>query len=215
MKHISLSIFLLFGSNISFGQSDEFQIIKNVETHFEKRDIGQTLDTINGKFGNHWKNLSQKVKSLAIKYFEERKKDIQADSSKSTILYLTGKENNVVVEINGRKKSFTGLRSRFKTIDYETMDSIYKRVEIGKLERNSGNKTVKIIYPDLMRYLLLEIDTNYSSILIWASTIYPIEKSEDEISANEKTNISTQIPDFIEIMDEELVNIYYEIPKKK
>lgn len=215
MKHISLSIFLLFGFNITIGQSDDFQIIKDVETHFEKRDIGETLDTINGKFGNYWKILNQEEKSLAIKSFEERKNDIQADSSKSTILYLTGKENNVIVEIKGRKKSFTGLRSGFKTIDYETMDSIYDRIEIGKLERNSGNKTVKIIYPDLMRYLLLEIDTSYSSILIWASTIYPMEKSEEEISDNEKTNISTEIPDFIEVMDEELVNVYYEIPKRK
>ncbi|WAC02966.1 hypothetical protein N7U66_04875 [Lacinutrix neustonica] len=219
----TLPIFLIFLLlSLSCKPHKDFQKITNINVEaYPTRNISLELDTLDKKVMSVWRNLTNdKKKDFRNKFKEsraERIKDIEADTSNMTRIYLTGKENHVIFEGKDRT-DLTNLSDKYEEVDYyyESMDSIYKKIEIGILDRNTGNHKVKIIYPDLKRFAVLDLDTKYSSIHIYTSSIRPKLKIENGTLKNEIINDSIPaIPDSIEVLVEEGVYIFYEIPKRK
>jgi hypothetical protein len=219
----TLTIFLIFLLlSLSCKPHKNFQRITNINVEaYPTRNISLELDTLDKKMMSKWRKLTNdKKKDFRNKFKEsriERIKDIEADTSNMTRIYLTGKENHVIFEGKDRV-DLINLSDKYEEVDfyYESMDSIYKKIEIGLLDRNTGNHKVKIIYPDLKRFAVLDLDTKYSSIHIYASSIRPKLKIENDTPKNEIiTDSITTFPDSIEILIPEGIYIFYEIPKRK
>jgi len=155
-------------------------------------------------------DLMNKIKKTRI----EKIKDIKADTSNITKLYLTGTENHVIL-YGKNKTDLNNLSDSYDAIDwqYESNDSIYSKIEIGRLDRNTGNSKLKIIYPELKRFAILDLDTRYSSIHIHASAIKPKLKLEN--TTHRDTNTNYPVPDFIEVIPDEAIYIFYEIPNRE
>lgn len=199
-----------------------FQEITNVNVEaYPTRNISIKLDTLDKRVTKIWNKLKNDEKKDFMSKIEdsriERIKDIKADTSEITRIYLSGNEDHVVFYGKDRN-DLTNLSARYEELDFyfESCDSIYKKIEIGTLDRNTGVNKVKIRYPDLKRFAILDLDTRYSSIHIFASSIrQKLELENDSLRAGVKRDSIPPLPDFIEVVNEEGIYIYYEIPKRK
>jgi len=218
----TLSIILISSLlSLSCNPYKKFQEITNINIEtYPSRKITLEVDTLNIRVRRILNNLGNEEKVDFINKMKkskiERIKDIKADTSKITRIFISGNENHVV--FHGKEKTvLINLSDKYDEVDFyfESMDSIYKKIEIGSLDRNTGNQKVKIAYPDLKRFAILDLDTSYSSIHIYASSIRPKLKLKNNSHKEKFTNESpSSAPETIEVLSEEGIHIYYEIPNK-
>lgn len=218
-----ITLFLFLFLTFSCKPYKGFREITNINVKaYPQRNISLELDTFDRRVRRYWRNSNSDEKKAFLKTFKESRirllKSIEADTSKITKVYVSAHENHIIFYGKSRNE-FKNLNTKYEDVDFifESMDSIYNKIEIGILDRNTGNSKVKIIFPNLKRFAILDLDTNYSSIHIYTSSIKSKLELEldSEINKNKVSNDSIYpIPNTIEIVNEEGIYIFYEIPSK-
>ena len=217
MQKLTLILILIFGFDL-YTQESEYKPISeyDIKIHFEKN-----IDTVNNKkLGWKWKIMTFEDKEKIRNRILEIEKDIESDSSNLTQIYYYGKKENVGLKIDGKF-----LKPTSSSAEYDSKsiygDSIFK-INLGKIPRHSKIQSVELFFKDSKRTAEFEIDTKYSLINIkveYVRSLSNILKWEEETAKNaeeiKKTGELPEIPDTIEIWEDDEIYIFHKIPKRK
>ena len=217
MQKLTLILILIFGFDL-YSQESEYKPISesDIKMHFEKN-----IDTVNNKkLAWKWKIMKFEDKEKIRNRILEIEKDIESDSSNLTQIYYYGKKENVGLKIDGKF-----LKPTSSSAEYDSKsiygDSIFK-INLGKIPRHSKIQSVELFFKDSKRTAEFEIDTKYSLINIkveYVRSLSNILKWEEETAKNaeeiKKTGELPEIPDTIEIWEDDEIYIFHKIPKRK
>lgn len=199
-----------------------FEQITNIESQYASREnIPLEVDTLDLKFLRLWSygadTSKQEFANKIKKINEYQIKNIEADTSKVTKVLLTGSEKHIIFKAK-KRIGLTNLTTKYEDIDilHESNDSIYNKIELVTLPRNSGITNVKIFFPAKEKYAAIDLDTKYSLIHIYTCAIKPISKKIDNSPKEEITRDTMfTAPKIIEIITKEGIYVYHEIPFRK
>ena len=217
MQKLTLILILIFGFDL-YSQESEYKPISesDIKMHFEKN-----IDTVNNKkLAWKWKIMKFEDKEKIRNRILEIEKDIESDSSNLTQIYYYGKKENVGLKIDGKF-----LKTTSSSAEYDSKsiygDSIFK-INLGKIPRHSKIQSAALFFKDSKRTAQFEIDTKYSLINIKVENLRSLSdilKWEEETAKNaeeiKKTGKLPEIPDTIEIWEDDEIYIFHKIPKRK
>ncbi len=216
MRKLTLILILIFGFDL-YSQESEYKPISesDIKIHSEKN-----IDTINNKrLAWKWKVMKSEDKEKIRNRISEIEKDIESDSTDWTKILYYGKKENVGLKIDGKF-----LKPNSSSAEYYSEsiygDSIFK-IDLGTIARYSKVQSAKLFFKDSKRTAEFEIDTNYSLINIKVENIRSLSEilkweKETEKNAEEikKSGKLPEIPDTIEIWEDDEIFVIHKIPKK-
>lgn len=217
MRKLTLIFIFLFGFNL-YSQDIEYKAISESDISAKHEKV---IDTLNNKLLSwKWKVMKPDDKKKIRNRILKLKKDIESDSANVTKIYYFGKKANVGLKINGMlSKPPSSLIEYYSESIFG--DSIFK-IDLGTIPRYSKVESATVFFNDLKRIAEIEIDTNYSLIHIEVEHIEnltEILRRKKEFDENRKklkeSGKEPEIPDTIEVLNDEVVLINHKIPKRK
>jgi|SRR5690554_1442290 len=218
MQKLTLILILIFGFDL-YSQESEYKPISesDIKIHHEKN-----IDTLNNKrLAWKWKAMKSEDKENIRNRILEMEKDIESDSTDTTKILYYGKKENVGLKINGKflKPNSSSSAEYYSESIYG--DSIFK-IDLGTIPRFSKVRNAKLFFKDSKRTAEFDIDTKYSLINIkveYVRSLSDILKWEEKTAKNaeeiKKSGKLPEIPDTIEIWEDDEIYILHKIPKRK
>ena len=219
MQKLTLILILLFGFAL-YSQEPVYRPISESDIRVRNEKITDTVNIKESRIALKWKTLEPEIKEKIRNNILEKKKDIESDTSNLTQIYYFGKKENVELRINGiLLKAPSTLPEYYNESIYG--DSIFK-INLGIIPRYSEIRNAELILKDLKRNAKLQLDSKYSLIHIEVEHIEDLTeilKREKEVELNrkklEESDKEPEIPETIEVLENEEVLIIHKIPKRK
>ena len=209
----------MFGFQL-YSQESDYRAISESDISVKYEKLTDTVNIKQSRIALKWKILKPEIKEKIRNNISEKKKDIKSDTTKLTKIYYVGKKENVKLKVNGKFLKPTSSSPQFQ---YESIygDSIFK-IDLGTVQRYTKIRNSKLIFNDLRRVANIKLDTEFSIIDIEVEHIrnlIDILESEREFEEGAKkikeSGKEPEIPDTIEVLEDEVILIKHKIPKRK
>jgi len=219
MQKLTLILILIFGFDL-YSQESEYKPISESDIRVNYETLTDTINIKKSRIALKWKILKPETKEKIRNNISKKKKDIESDTSDLTRISYFGNKTNVGLKINGKLLKTT---SSIPEYNYKSIfgDSIFK-INLGTIPRYSEIQSAELIFADLKRTAKIQLDTKYSIIdmeVEYIENLSEILKREKEVDENrkklEESGKEPEIPNTIEVIEDEVVLIKHKIPKRK